>query len=225
MLFNGGSCDQSFAAQNYYCQDFEGGPPILEGEEVFAVATANGEVLTSSIVAVGESFTISTDDQNTLLPELLNITVYDNQSMENRLQSISFNTSCASPLFPADIFGSMQIVEFENQQQGLSTLFQTFDTQFEASIEVAIRATERARLEEFTAVASFGVFNLTNRVNGDLVDSQTPAIIDFPFTIDLAYDQRYTMLISVTARGQGDLICREVFFFGFDSPGFFGVEP
>jgi hypothetical protein len=119
----------------------------------------------------------------------------------------------------------MQIVEFENQQQGLSTLFQTFDTQFEASIEVAIRATERARLEEFTAVASFGVFNLTNRVNGDLVDSQTPAIIDFPFTIDLAYDQRYTMLISVTARGQGDLICREVFFFGFDSPGFFGVEP
>jgi hypothetical protein len=206
LLFNGGSCDQTSTSQsNYFCQDFNGGPPTLDGVQAYAVVTtADAQVSVSSAVTVGQTFTLGTGDQ-TLLPGRLNVTIYDSEAKVTQLQNFIFDTSCTQGKFVlADQFGSMQFIEASNAEQGVVSLSAPMVYELEANIEFTIRAPEQVRLQTFTVLSSLDgstFHNLTNQVYGFLVDSQTPRIVSIPFTLDLNARQRYTFVAEAISEG------------------------
>ena len=230
LRFNGGPCSQS--------ENLSDRRPLDSCLEFGNISTASGEVeyylvvrsldesvpLTSEhVVAVGDTFTVSTNSINatdgappSLLPSQLQVTIYGNALQLNVLQEISFTTSCKEPrLFLYDRFGSLQYTSLRNEEQGdIPPLVPDDFFLRDISMLLTINGlgTNRVRLDEVNMIVNFSseVQNFTSRIaGGPLVDRQVSLLLDAPYTIDLSNRTRYTAFVTVvgstsTVNDQGE---------------------
>ena len=217
MLFNGGDCEQSFNVQEsaglFFCRDLNGGPPTSPGETVYITVTdTSGDIVYhSDFVGVGSHFVLSdggrpfSDDQI--------ITFYDRNDTSSSnyvLQSVQYQSSCASNLFLKDKFGSVQASQWENAVQGVVSCFasQTFDLDITAPLDLEDGP---ATLTQFTV--AFNVkpffFNLTDIVMGFELEAGETISFSINIPIDLTFLQTYNLLFSVFAETATGRVCRD----------------
>lgn len=180
LLFNGGDCFQSDNQEilNFTCNDFNGGPPTLEGEEVYIEVTddgSNGNVLFQGPVRVNDLFLL-TNNGNLFADEQL-ISIFHPDGI-TPLQEIRCSLTCSSDLELGNRFGSVQPVEFYNEEQDLVSLIATFSYVVTLKLYLAIvvrLAGESATLTELVAITNFaGEFDLTELVQNQTIDLQHP---------------------------------------------------
>lgn len=217
MRYNGGTCEQSFNIQPsalFQCFDFNGGPPVEEGQESFIVATdikGQGINYHSDFVAVGEEFTIA--DGGVDVEANMNVTIYnsDNLIPENIIQTLIYHSSCSRNLFLKDRFGSIQLVVFVNDAQGVVTCFFNATYSFSIQNEGDFSAT----LLSLISITNLGVFNLTDRVAGQQISPGESFVVEEQIVIDLTVRQRYTALSTITGTSPQGNICRATDFLTF----------
>ena len=218
LRFNGGPCGQSENLADRRpldsCREF-GNISTASGEDEYylVVHSLDDSVPLSSeyVVAVGDTFTVSTNSVNatvdaplSLLPSQLQVTIYDNALQLNVLQEISFTTSCTEPrLFLFDRFGSLQYTSLRNEEQGdIPPVVPDDFFLRDISMLLTIKGlgTNRVRLDEANMIVNFSseVQNFTSRIaGGPLVDRQISLLLDAPYTIDLSNRTRYTAFVTV----------------------------
>jgi len=128
MLFNGGGCEQSDNTQElkFTCEDFAGGPPVNEGDQVYIVVTdIKGESITyfEGTVGVGEIFPLNDGGERFQADMFVMIYSPDQSTL---LQMVQYHSSCSSNLELKNRFGASQLVSFTNEVQGLVSCFATF---------------------------------------------------------------------------------------------------
>ena len=126
LRYTGNGCDVSSNQQGdlFFCDDFQGGPTkegcmvirdIRAGEKVYyygPVVASDGMNIVLNAESVGD----------TKIEPNMNVTIYrdcDAQKLpQGILETMVFHTSCSEDLFLRDTFGAIEIVGFENGQQG-----------------------------------------------------------------------------------------------------------
>ena len=223
MRYNGGSCAQSFNSQIgtdlFRCIDFQGGPPTTEGTESFIVATdikGDGIIYFAGSVPVGGSFTLSDGGNN--VEANMNITIYSSSdtSPGNILQTLIYHSSCSRNLFLKDRFGSVQLVLFVSEDQGLISCF--FNATF--SFDIVAMGNFSAELVSLISITNLGVFNLTDRVIGQQLQPGESINVQETVVIDLTIRQQYTALTTITGRSPDGTLCR-----GTDTLSFVAGNP
>jgi hypothetical protein len=217
--YNGGTCEQSFNIQPdtlFICNDFNGGPPAAEGAISYISITdvkGAGIVYYDGFAAVGDELVL--EDNGNRVEANMNVTVYssDNKDPANILQTLVYHSSCSRNLFLKDRYGSIQLIIFVNELQGVvSCLFSaTFDFFIVNNGEFS------AELVSLISVTNIGVFNLTDRVLGTQVTPGEQFTIAENIVIDLTVRQRYTALSTIVGRPIGGVgsLCRDTDFLTF----------
>jgi len=144
MLFNGGNCSQSdhVGLNNYTCQDFDGGPTVAEGEEARIVVTDEdtGATYFQGILKVGSTFVI----RNNRKFVGANLLITIRSPLDNNVQQLvssdsSFCGHGASSLLTR--FGSIQLVEFVDPNEGPQSPFATLDLVMSIGVPVGSAGT------------------------------------------------------------------------------------
>lgn len=200
--YHGGSCinnrDDSPPASFVECQDnSNGGPPTTEGQLAFIVATSRfGVVYHSKYVAVGSDFMVG--GGRTGIDDIVTVMVYSSSttSNENLLQTITYTSDCSSDLSLMDNFGSIQVLLFASQEQGVVSYF--FGATYTFAVE-NMGTESSATLSSLFTITSLGTFDLDHMVNGVVVAPGTTASFQKHVFLDLTAQQRYSSLSVVTA--------------------------
>ena len=227
MLFRGGDCAENNFSQpisEVMCTDFLNNgqvPKLGSNEAVYIRANrdpggGDGDDETSifdGVVTEGSVYFMFDNGRD--LPADTQIRVYPAEGPRNPntiLQDVRFHASCSEPLLLKNIFGSHQLVQFENLQQGNVSCFASAETNYRITIPIeALPAGEDTLL----------VFNATIRTNytnppvtilpivGSLICTEeaaanrsnpctTSAIeIDFETTLSLQDPQGYLQEITI----------------------------
>jgi hypothetical protein len=175
---------------------------------VFVVATdqANAEIVYfANFVALGEDFTVSELFAGVGVPNNLNITVYSSSGQETPVQTISFASSCPTnqPLFLQNRFGSMQLIAFTNENQGIVdsiidvTLVYTVDSVFAT-----------ATIQSLQSITTSGFFDLTDQVEGVVLEEANDYsyVVEQPFPVDLS------MAVMINVSGTVEVALPDGFF-------------
>lgn len=190
--YNGGDCSGGFNVQPntlYQCQDFGIGPPRQDGATSYIIAfqLGGGEEYFSGFVDVNDEFTILAEEKFTAN---MNITVYDPGNStdvaeilkpSNMIQTVIYHSSCSQNLFLKDRFGSVQLVEFTNEEQGRVSCFQ--NVSLTVSVKIPVMVEGVAELTALTVVtnqgqADQGIFDLSEIVAGQTLVPGTPFIVE-----------------------------------------------
>jgi len=179
LLFIGGDCAQSDNQEqlNFTCNDFNGGPPTLEGEEVYIKVTDDGgfgNALFQGPVHVFEEFVLT--NNGTLFADEQLISIFYPDGI-TPLQEIRCSLTCSSELELGNRFGSVQPVEFYNEEQGPVALVVTFSyaVTLKLYLLVTYLAGESATLTDLVAITNFaGEIDLTELVQNQTIDLQHP---------------------------------------------------
>jgi hypothetical protein len=185
-----------------YCEDYKLGsilgPRVIEqigsNQEVYYLVTSRADpnqVFASGFILPGQNFTVFSGSQSTAFSDHLNITIYESDVPGSLiLQSIVIHSTGQSPLgFPLQL-GSMAILEIRNPKQGILDIDgwseQRYDPR-EILIIVDITAQQRVRLEGLTLITNIReeVYNFTDDINGDLLDSTSLRKVDLAMTVEL----------------------------------------
>ena len=235
--YNGGDCSGSFNVQPdtlFQCEDFQGGPPTERGtlSYIEAFELGGGEMYFSGFVEVESTFIGLAEDQ---VAANMNITIYDPRgetdpsvivNPANILQTVIYHSSCSQNLYLKDRFGSIQLVEFINEEQGVVTCFLTAEIGFTFTAPIEIEG--EAILSALTVITNTeggpngnGIYNLTDEVYGVIIspDDDPPFSISATIPIDLTVRRPYTALATIigetgTVIGEGNP-CVGVDFFEF----------
>jgi hypothetical protein len=218
--YNGGTCEQSFNIQPdtlFICNDFNGGPPNAEGASSYISITdvkGAGIVYYDGFATVGDELVL--EDNGNRVEANMNVTIYssDNKDPANILQTLVYHSSCSRNLFLKDRYGSIQLIVFVNEIQGIVSCL--FNAVFDFSI---VNDGEfNAELVSLISVTNIGVYNLTDRVLGTLVKPGEKFTIAENIVIDLTVRQRYTALSTIVGRpvgGSTGSLCRDTDFLTF----------
>jgi hypothetical protein len=217
-LYKGGDCDGSFNIQPrtlFQCSDFQGGPPVPDGELSYITAfqLGGGEGYFDGFVRVGEQFTLLAD---TVFDANMNITIYNPGNLTvpsqiktpaNLVQTTNYHSSCTQNLFLKDIFGAVQLVIFVNDLQGTVSCFQnatlTFTTTSPIQIEGSTTLTALTFVSNINKKESF--LNLTDKVFGGEISQGMPLTVSQQITLDLTVRRRYAVastIIGESAQGR-----------------------
>ena len=211
MLFNGGGCEQSDNTQalKFNCEDFNGGPPVSEGEQVFIVVTdikGLGITYFEGIVAVGEIYDLNDNGERFEADQFITIYTADRNTV---LEQVQYHSSCSSNLELKNRFGASQLVEFQNDLQGVVSCFATFS--FSLDISVPLTAVgEDIRITSLTAETNFaGIVDLTPQViNTPALGPGEAVIVTLEGTIDASSRKTYTILYNIEGiRVRDDAAC------------------
>jgi hypothetical protein len=229
MLYNGGDCSQSFNVQGeqdlFECFDIGDGPPLegpLGSAPVFSfikvVSLKDDSVIYhEDWVEVGQNYDLTLPEGEDRVEANMNITIYSTNVTEPQfqLQNLRYHSSCSANLFLKDRFGASQLVEWENIQ-GVITCFATSTFTFQLTIPVDIEAFgDEITLTSAISVTNFGIFNLTDEVNGLVLTPGATLSLDFNVSLDLTVRRRYTGLTTITGLTDTGVLCRGIDFFSF----------
>ena len=200
LLFNGGDCSQSDNGQElkFTCEDYNGGPPVNEGDEVYIIVTdikGIGITYFEGIVGVGDTLPLNDDNQQFEADMFVKIYTPDQST---QLQMVQFHTSCSRNLELKNRFGSVQLVEFINFRQGIVSCFTDFS--FALEITVPITAVgEDVMITSLVAMTNFaGVIDLTDQVVGQPpIEPGGSLIVTLEGTIDASERMTYTIMYSI----------------------------
>ena len=189
-----------------------------------AFDSRSGNIYHEDFVDVNSTF--ATNPENFIIGDEMNITIYDPKdftdpdkivSPENLLQSLKFDNTCSyhpceesgselfcqctqEPCFPVYLtrsFGSVQLVEYINQEQGRITAYPQLDMIINTWAEGANDVT----LTELNLIANvLGFLNLTEEVtNTRLAPGGDNFTVDFSFEADMLsyFRTRYTFFATV----------------------------
>jgi hypothetical protein len=194
---------QPGARGQFFCNDFQGGPPTELGEQSYIVVTdLDGEVVYhSDYVEVGSLYTL-TDGGNRFSSNQL-ITIYKDNNTEDPaslLQSVQYHSSCSSTLFLKDRFGASQLVLWVNEDQGVISCFanQTFNLDITIPIDIEGGPATVQTLTVASNIDPF-FFNLTDKVFGIEADAGEIIQTTIAIPIDLTQRRTYNLLITLTA--------------------------
>ena len=208
--YNGGDCSQSFNIQPitlFQCIDFNGGPPDTEGATSYIVITdTKGQniIYYDGFASVGEELTL--EDGGNRVEANMNITIFssDVTTPENVVQSVIYHSSCSRNLFLKDRYGSLQLVVFVNELQGIVSCF--FSVTFDFNI--ANTGSFDTSLVSLEAVSNIGVFNLTDEVLGTTIVPGETFVVTRDFFLDLTVRKTYTfesVIVGETLPAPGEL--------------------
>ena len=212
--FTGGSCVDSYYLNDYEwfkCQDLGN---MSDYDHVFIEFIGADEMsnfgLSFDDVSISDLMNVS--DTGIILPDRMNVTVYDNISRDNRIQTVSFPTFTvpddgSRDYFLLDRFGGIQLVAYMTPEFGLiSSLLPDYERYRDINLIVTITAKKRVQLDELSVISNyFGVFNLTSEVHGKFVDGRpTSQLLVIPETIDLLNRSRYTFFATVIGNIMGE---------------------
>ena len=211
--FNGGACPQSANAQIgtplFFCEDFQGGAPTAAGTQSYILAqdiNGDGIIYHAAFVGVGEEFSM----RDNIVPGRnvqanMNVTIYssDQIGFNTMLQTMIYHSSCSSNLFLKDRFGSIQLVLFANDAQGLVSCFYNATFQFSISSTGSFGTT----LISLVSATNLGQFNLTDRVNGLMLAPGETFTVNETVVIDLTVRQQYTAISTIEGVSPDGTIC------------------
>jgi len=226
-VYSGMPCTDSSTVQgaaDFGCEDSNGGPSSDEGAEAWIVAFAlgGGEVFHDEIVTVGDAF--AADAQNFLTDDM-RVNVYtiptgatdraDIVLPANLVQTVRFSTACDNDeVVLKDRFGSLQVVTFENEQQGAVSCFTTAMISFVISLPPGSGgggAEDDVTIDSFVISANSVERDLTNQVGGQRIGTGPDAVsslqVSAPLDVDLTSQQRYTVIGSVNGGTDGGQRC------------------
>jgi hypothetical protein len=207
LRYNGGDCSRSHNLQRNSlstCEDYghdNFGPSLQKGVSSYIRAFDPGNSVNmyyDGFVKVGDDFAVSGS-----FAETLNITIYDPKSFtnindiiqpENILQTIVVHTTCPTPatnLFLKDRFGSIQLIEFQNSQQGTVSSFQILELSYEVSSDFDM---ELLSVDIVTNIENdnYGIYNVTNYVAGTIIGPGNSVSGVQIITIDLSRRTKYS---------------------------------
>ena len=200
MLFNGGGCAQSDNRQllKFTCEDFSGGPPVNEGEEVYIEVTdikGLGITYFSGVVAVGDTLQLNQDNQ---LFEADMFALISTPDQSTLLEKVQFHTSCSSNLELKNRFGALQLVEFINNKQGTVSCFTDFSFALDISLPITAIG-EDVTITSLTAMTNFaGLIDLTDQVVGQPpIGPGGSLVVTLEGTIDASERMRYTIIYNI----------------------------
>jgi len=217
MLYNGGGCDQSFNIQDegkFTCTDIGNGPPTVDGALSYIVVTDakdKGITYHSDVVEVGTIYYLSDNGERFEADQLIKI--YD-ESQTNLLQDVQYHSSCSQNLFLKDRFGASQLVEWFNEEQGLISCFANATFDLSVTIPLTIEG-DSLTVTSLISITSWGVFNLTDEVFGQVLQPGDTIEASFTVTLDLTSVQRYELLTEIIGFTDEGVICRGVSFYFF----------
>ncbi|CAB9496386.1 Hemolysin-type calcium-binding repeat (2 copies) [Seminavis robusta] len=225
-LYEGGDCGNSFNAQSgplSICRDFNGGPPTEFGESSYIVVTdirGAGILYFHGWVGVGELFSIALEEGG-LLDANQNITVYATNDTvpDNIIQTLKYHSSCsdspeAQSLFLKDRFGAMQLVGFNNSEQGEVSCFVTAGIETSVTVAQTVSGqpvTMTSIVSRFTSApeGDEGLVNFTSQVEGEELSSDGPAIdVNFDLDLNLTVRRTYSVFTTVTGLASDGRECR-----------------
>jgi len=210
MRFKGGACAQSqnFQTEDLFeCHDYNDGPPTETGDEAFIVVTnAQGGDITyhEGCVSVGDVFDIT--DEGNEVDERINVTIYSSEDklLRTILQTVVYHSSCSGKLFLKDTFGSVQLVEFENQSQSIVSCFVDTFVAFTILNEGEADTTLVSLISESNV---FETFDLTDKVHNKTLPSGENLVIQQPFQIDMTSQQEYVFNSTVVGASGSSFDC------------------
>eukprot|EP00547_Thalassionema_nitzschioides_P013343 CAMPEP_0194260448 /NCGR_PEP_ID=MMETSP0158-20130606/45516_1 /TAXON_ID=33649 /ORGANISM="Thalassionema nitzschioides, Strain L26-B" /LENGTH=988 /DNA_ID=CAMNT_0039000539 /DNA_START=102 /DNA_END=3068 /DNA_ORIENTATION=- len=118
--YTAGDCSDSSNLQGdlFTCEDFQGGP-TQEAYIVIRDIRTGSKIYYSGDVDEGDDLIIS--DDGGILQQNMNVTIYSSSedvSSSGILETFVFHTSCSENLYLNDVYGSLQIIGFETEEQG-----------------------------------------------------------------------------------------------------------
>lgn len=187
MRYNGGSCEQkdNIQSSQYMCNEPLFGPPTTGS--VYVEIHNEGKPCFSGMVNVGDIITVS--DGGRTLSRFTYVNIYD-EPEGSLYQSITIITDCSDsdPLRLQDMFGSLQLTSFENEEQGfvgsVKNAFLSFTIQNVGDEEgVYLRSLVSRTNQDFT-------IDLTDevRAKGEIRPDET-LVFSSPFVVDMSTGQ------------------------------------
>ena len=145
------------------------------------------------------------------LASVLSISVYassDTSDSNNLLQSVSFDVSCslAAPLNAPDRFGSLELISYLNENQGVVNTLVTgtyiYSINAIADNSVAVESlTSVLSSSEFDVFTSEDLSDQLDQVNLEFGDT---VVLKQPFSIHLSMRQTYSSVVTVSGRLSSD---------------------
>jgi hypothetical protein len=222
MLYNGGDCSQTFTPQvqepdKFSCTDIGAGPPTIDGEQSYIVVTAVKDpsvVYHADFVEVGTIYYLSDNGERFVADQFIDI--YSDSSMAEGtlLQAVQYHSSCSQNLFLKDRFGASQLVEWYNEEQGLISCFANATFDLSVTIPIDIQG-DTLTLTSLVSITSWGVFNLTDDVFGQVVQPGDTIEASFTVTLDLTQVRTYELLTEIIGVTDQGVECRGVDFYSF----------
>eukprot|EP00545_Synedropsis_sp_CCMP1620_P007564 CAMPEP_0119004010 /NCGR_PEP_ID=MMETSP1176-20130426/891_1 /TAXON_ID=265551 /ORGANISM="Synedropsis recta cf, Strain CCMP1620" /LENGTH=425 /DNA_ID=CAMNT_0006955667 /DNA_START=113 /DNA_END=1390 /DNA_ORIENTATION=+ len=197
------------------CVDFE--PSLLgdEDSQAYVVVTDDSAIVYhADFLLPGDEFTIERPTQDEALPDLFTMTVYSSDDMATVLQTFQVDVACPTddeyPLFLNSRFGSMQLIAYTNDAQGVVNSLVAATLVYTALGETAI-------LDKLTSITNAidqfdeGFLDLSNDVNGMtlLEESNDDEIAVVELTVDLSSSDPYTIYTIVQASSRDGYSCRD----------------
>lgn len=135
--------EDDWPEQKFECQDFNGGPQRTVGQYyVTATPEKDDDVLyfDGFIDVPGGRFNATDPDLDRVEANTF-LRLYDYDAETNTigplLQEVLFHSSCSQQLYLLDIFGSFQLIEFENNEQGVIGFATTSQVNFGITLDIA----------------------------------------------------------------------------------------
>jgi hypothetical protein len=219
LRYNGGDCSRSHNLQRKSfstCEDYghdNSGPSLQKGVSSYIRAFDFGNSVNmyyDGFVKVGDDFAVSGS-----FADSLNITIYDPKSFtntndiiqpENILQTLVVHTTCPTPatnLFLKDRFGSIQLIEFQNSQQGTVSSFQILELSYEVSSDFDV---ELQLVDIVTNIENdnYGIYNVTTYVAGTIIGPGNSISGVQTIAIDLSRRTKYSAQgVAVGSKSEG----------------------
>jgi hypothetical protein len=209
--YNGGDCSQSDNLedrQEFTCTDIidnVGPPTTAEGSESYIVVTSRSsgnETYFSGPVAVGEEYTLNSNEEFSVLNGAMTITIFDTEG-GNIIQTTDLLLDCTNPLFLFDKFGSSQVTAWK-ETNGREVSSQ-FETNITGTIGVVVNNFDSDKpisLVEMTIISNSQdtAIEYTSEVQGEvLFPGSELQIPGYKFNYDLTTRTRYTFLTTIIA--------------------------
>ena len=215
--YNGGACDQSFTIQpfnQFDCTDFAGSPLSTTKPAYLHVTERNATsvVYFSGTVEAGSSYNLTNEGDRLAANSNHQVFADENDFLAGNspIQIANFHTSCSQNLFLKDRFGSIQIVEFENDE-GVFSRF--LPVTFAIDVGNVAAGGNPITVTEFTGyVASdsdtLGVTSdlLLQLADPTLQPGESKMVI-MESEVDMTVRQNYAAVVDVTAVTSGGTTC------------------
>ena len=219
MLYNGGGCAQSDNTQElkFTCEDFNGGPPLNEGDESYIVVTdikGNGITYFEGLVAVGDIYSLNDAGERFEADMFITISSPDQSTL---LQMVQYHSSCSQNLELKNRFGASQLVAFINELQGLVSCFADFSFALQIAVPIAAIG-EGIEITSLIAETNFaGTIDLSEQVVGQPpLDPGENIVVTLEGTIDASSRMTYTIRYLI----EGTRVADGSFCFGMEMVSF-----